>query len=164
MPPHHPVFGQLQLLGEVMSKLPQDVHGHVLPHQIKLKFPDLGPAFYIDTWPFGPQMLAVTAPDQAYQITQAHSLPKFHALRDYMRPMTGGNDMIAMEGKEWRTWRNVFQPGFKSGHLMKLVPEMVNEMSIFCDILRDLAKKQEIFLMDLVATKLTLDIIGRVAL
>ena len=147
-----------------MSKLPSDVHGHVLPHQIKLKFPDLGPVFYLDAWPFGPQMLAVTAPNQAYQITQAHSLPKFHALRDYMRPMTGGNDMITMEGKEWRTWRNVFQPGFKSGHLMTLVPQMVDEMSVFCGVLRDFAEKHEMFSMDHVATRLSIDIIGRVAL
>ena len=164
MPPHHPILGHLQYMAGIMSELPKDIHGHVLPHQIKLKLPDLGPIFYVDTWPFGYPMLVITAPDQAYQITQAHSLPKFHALRDYMRPMTGGNDMITMEGKEWKKWRRVFQPGFKSGHLMTLVPKIVDEMSIFCNILRDLARKQEIFLMDQVATNLSLDIIGRVAL
>jgi sterigmatocystin biosynthesis cytochrome P450 monooxygenase len=147
-----------------MSKLLKDVHGHVLPYQIRLKLPDLGPVFYIDTWPFGPPMLVITAPDQAYQITQAHSLPKFHALRDYMRPMTGGNDMITMEGKEWKKWRNMFKFGFSSGHLMTQVPEMVNEVSTFCEILRDLARKQETFSMDKVATRLSLDIIGRVTL
>jgi sterigmatocystin biosynthesis cytochrome P450 monooxygenase len=147
-----------------MSKLPKDIHGHVLPHQIRLKLPDLDPVFYIDTWPFGPPMLVITAPDQAYQITQAHSLPKFHALRDYMRPMTGGNDMITMEGKEWKTWRNVFKSGFSSGHLMTLVPTMIDEMSTFCAVLRDLARKHETFSMDQVATGLSLDIIGRVVL
>lgn len=164
MPPHHPIFGHLQLVGGIMSKLPKDIHGHVLPHQIRLKLPNLGPVFYIDTWPFGPPMLVVTSPDQAYQITQAHSLPKFHALRDYMRPMTGGNDLITMEGNEWKTWRNVFKPGFSGGHLMTLVPEMVDEMSVFCNVLRDLARKHEIFSMDHIATRLSLDIIGRVVL
>lgn len=164
MPPHHPVLGHLQLMSEITSKLPTDIHGHVLPHQIKLQFLDLGPVFYLDPWPFGPPMLVITAPDQAYQITQAHSLPKFHALRDYMRPVTGGNDLITMEGSKWKKWRNIFNPGFKSGHLMTLVPEMINEISTFCEVLRGLAITHEIFSMDSVATKLSFDIIGRVTL
>jgi hypothetical protein len=47
---------------------------------------------------------------------------------------------------------------------MTQVPEMVNEVSTFCEILRDLARKQETFSMDKVATRLSLDIIGRVTL
>ena len=164
MPPHHPVFGHLQLVAKIMSSLPADVHGHVLPHQIKLKLPDLGPVFYVDTWPFGPAMLVVTAPEQAYQITQVQSLPKFRALADYMRPVTGGNDMITLEGNEWKKWRSIFNPGFKSGHLITLLPEMVKEVSTFCNILRDLAGNNRIFSMDQVATRLSLDIIGRVVL
>ncbi|KAL2045339.1 hypothetical protein N7G274_002422 [Stereocaulon virgatum] len=164
MPPHHPIFGHLRLVGGIMTKLPKDVHGHVLPHQIRLTLPDLGPVFYIDTWPFGPPMLVIAASDQAYQITQVHSLPKFYALRDYMRPMTGGSDLITLEGEEWKRWRSIFKPGFKNSHLMALVPEMVNEISTFCEVLRDLARRQRIFSMDHVATRLTLDIIGRVVL
>lgn len=164
MPPHHPIFGHLQLVAGIMSSLPSDIHGHVLPHQIKLRLPGLSPVFYIDTWPFGPPMLVITAPDQAHQVTQSHSLPKFHALRDYMRPMTGGNDLVTMEGRAWKTWRDTFSPGFRSGHLITLVPEMVKEVSIFCTILRDLAGKHEMFLMDRVATRLSLDVIGRITL
>jgi len=48
-----------------MSQLPSDVHGHVLPRQIAMAFPDLGPLFYIDTWPFGPPMLVATSPESA---------------------------------------------------------------------------------------------------
>ena len=164
MPPHHPVFGHLQFVAGIMSKLPDDVHGHVLPHQIKLTMPDLGPMFYIDTWPFGPPILAIVGPDPAHQITQLHSLPKFHALREFMRPMTGGNDLVTMEGKEWKTWRSIFSPGFSSGHLMTLVPEMMEDLSTFCEVLREVAKKPDVILMDPLATKLSLDIIGRVTL
>lgn len=164
MPPHHPLFGHLKLVAGIMSQLPSDVHGHVLPHQIRLLFPDMGPMFYIDTWPFGPQMLVVAAPDPAYQITQSHSLPKFYALRDYLRPMTGGSDLVTMEGSQWKTWRNIFNPGFSGGHLMTLVPEMMKEVSVFCEILREAAGKSDIVLMDPITTRLSLDIIGRVAL
>ena len=147
-----------------MSKLPNDVHGHVLPNQIELSMPGLGPVFYIDTWPFGPPILAVAAPDPAYQITQLHSLPKFHALREFLRPITGGNDLVTMEGKQWKSWRNIFSPGFSHSHLMTLVPEIMKDILVFCDVLRDLAKKRDIILMDPLTTKLSLDIIGRVAL
>ena len=164
MPPHHPVFGHLRLMGEIMSKLPNDVHGHVLPHQIELMMPELGPVFYVDPWPFGPPILTVAAPDPAYQITQSHSLPKFHALRDYMCPMTGGNDLVTMEGSQWKTWRNIFSSGFSSSHLTTLVPDIMKDILIFCAILRDAAMKSNIILMDPLTTKLSLDVIGRVAL
>ena len=164
MPPHHPVFGHLPFIAGIMSKLPSDVHGHVLPHQIQLQLPEIGPMFYVDTWPFGPPILAVAGPDPAYQITQLHSLPKFHALRDFMRPMTGGNDLVTMESKEWKTWRTIFSPGFQSGHLMTLVPEIMQDLSTFCETLRELARKPDIILMDPLTTKLSLDIIVRVAL
>ncbi|KAF7863816.1 hypothetical protein EAF04_006781 [Stromatinia cepivora] len=164
MPPHHPLFGHLKLIAGIMSQLPSDAHSHILPHQMKLLFPDLGPMFYMDTWPFGPQFLVVTAPDPAYQITQSHSLPKYYALREYLRPMTGGSDLVSMEGSQWKTWRNIFNPGFSGGHLMTLVPEMMKEISIFCDILRNAAVKSDIILMDPLTTRLSLDMIGRVAL
>ena len=164
MPPHHPVFGHLQFVAEIMAKCPSDVHGHVLPHQIKKVLPDLGPVFYIDTWPFGPPIVAVTDPDSAFQITQLHSLPKFHTLANYMRPMTGGNDLITLEGAEWRKWRNIFNPGFSSSHLMTLVPDIMKDISIFCKILRESAEKSEIVSMDTLTTRLSLDVIGRAAL
>ncbi|KAI9706860.1 MAG: hypothetical protein M1820_004639 [Bogoriella megaspora] len=59
MPPHHPLLGHLFIVGGIMAKLPSDVHGHVLPHQIVKLFSDVGPVFYVDTWPFGPPMLVV---------------------------------------------------------------------------------------------------------
>ena len=147
-----------------MSQAPSDVHGHVLPHQIELMFPGLGPVFYIDTWPFGPPILAIVGPDTAYQITQSHSLPKYNALRKYMLPMTGGSDLVTMEGSQWKKWRNIFSPGFSSSHLMTLVPEIMKDISTFCEILREEARKADIVFMDPLTTRLSLDIIGRVAL
>ena len=114
--------------------------------------------------PLALQSLPLWGLDPAHQITQLHSLPKFHALRDFMRPMTGGNDLVTMEGKEWKTWRDLFSPGFSSGHLMTLVPEIMKDLSTFCEVLRELARKPDIILMDPLATKLSLDIIGRVTL
>ncbi|KAF7960657.1 hypothetical protein EAE96_000331 [Botrytis aclada] len=164
MPPHHPIFGHLKLVGEIVSRLPKDVHRHVLPHQIKLLYPNLGPLFYLDTWPFGGEILVAVGPDSAYQMTQAHPLPKFDAMKEYLKPMTGGNDLVSMEGKEWRKWRTIFNPGFAAGHLMTLVPDLMKDMSIFCEILRKAATNSDIVIMDHLTTRLNLDIISRMAL
>ncbi|KAL8954579.1 MAG: hypothetical protein Q9183_007036, partial [Haloplaca sp. 2 TL-2023] len=164
MPPHHPLFGHLLVVAKIMSKLPSNVHAHVLPHRILKAYPSLGPIFYVDTWPFGPPMLVVTSADGANQCTVAHSLPKFPALRQYMQPMTGGPDLTTMEGREWKIWRAIFNPGFSSGHLMTLVPEMLKDINVFCRILEQRAAAGEMFSLDPVAVNLNLDIIGRVAL
>ena len=147
-----------------MAKLPSDVHGHVLPHQIKKTFPDIGDDFYVDTWPFGPPLLVVTSPESANQITINHSLPKFVALREFMKPMTGGIDLTTLEGQEWKKWRNVFQPGFSASYLTAQVPEMIKDVITFCDILRQRAAEGEIFRMDPLTVNLNLDIIGRLAM
>ena len=164
MPPHHPILGHLQIVGEIMSKLPSDVHGHVLPRQLLNKYPDLGPIFYVDTWPFGPPILAVTSSEGAHQITVAHSLPKFPALRDYMKPMTGGMDLTTLEGREWKTRRNIFNPGFSANHLMTMTPEMIKDILIFCRKLEQRGASNDLFPLDPLTINLNLDIIGRIAL
>ncbi|KAL9608751.1 MAG: hypothetical protein Q9167_006423 [Letrouitia subvulpina] len=164
MPPHHPLFGHLSIVGSIMSKLPSDVHGHYLPRQISKAYPNLGPFFYIDTWPFGPLILAVTSAEAANQVTVAHSLPKFTMLREYMKPMTGGMDLTTLEGDEWKTWRAIFNPGFSINHLMTMVSQMMKDVLIFCEILEQRAATGEVFSMDPLTINLNLDIIGRLAL
>ena len=147
-----------------MSKLPGDVHSHVLPRQIQTAFPNLGPLFYIDIWPYGSPILVATSPNTANQFTIAHSLPKFAALRKYMEPMTGGMDLTTLEGQAWKSWRTIFQPGFSNSHIMTNVSQMIEDVLIFCEILRARAASSEVFQMDPLTINLSLDIIGRLAL
>ncbi|KAL8716977.1 MAG: hypothetical protein Q9225_005738 [Loekoesia sp. 1 TL-2023] len=164
MPPHHPLLGHLLIVGNIMSKLPNDVHGHVLPRQISKTYPNIGPVFYVDTWPFGPPILALTSADAANQATVAHSLPKFAMLREYMKPMTGGIDLTTLEGRQWKTWRTVFNPGFSANYLMTMVPQMLKDVLVFCDILEQRVAGGHIFSLDPLTINLNLDIIGRLAL
>lgn len=108
--------------------------------------------------------VGATSPEGANQFTIAHSLPKFVALREYMKPMTGGMDLTTLEGSAWRTWRTVFQPGFSSSYLMSKVPEMMKDVQVFCDILRKRAATGQVIQMDPLTINLNLDIIGRLAL
>ncbi|KAL8798194.1 MAG: hypothetical protein Q9182_006867 [Xanthomendoza sp. 2 TL-2023] len=164
MPPHHPVFGHIFVLARVMSKLPSDAHPHYLPDQLRRHYPDLGPIFYLDAWPFITLTLVVASPETLAQITTEHVLPKFPAIKDFLFPLANGKDIVSMDGAEWKYWRNMFNPGFSANHLMKLVPDIVRETTVFCDVLHDHADKRDIFKMKHLTDNLAMDVIGKVVL
>ncbi len=110
MPPYHPVFGHLLLSKSISGQIPTDVHKHYIPGLIKQKYPDLAPIFYLDNWPFATPMLVITSPSGAYQACQDRSLPKFAGLRSFMIPLTGGDGLLTMDGKQWQVWRSISIP------------------------------------------------------
>ena len=164
MPPYNWLFGHLLLINAVMSKLPSDARGNYIPRQVRKATPGLGPIFYLDLWPFGPQILVVSSPAALYQMTQEHSLPKFHAMRNFLRPMTGESDLVTMEGDIWKSWRSVFAPGFSPSHLMGHVPAIVKDTETFCKILGERAKTGTLFPLKKLTDNLTMDVIGKVVL
>ena len=164
MPPWNPIFGHLHFCYKVASALPKDAHPNYLPDMIRRTLPDLGPIYYLDTWPFGPQMLIVASTHGLYQITQEHSLPKYHALKSFLQPITEGLDIVTMEGGLWKTWRGIFNPGFSANHLMSLSGYLVEETDKFCGIFQQRLDDQKIFQMKDLTDNLTMDIIGRVVL
>lgn len=164
MPPHNALFGHIPLLARVLKRLPSDSHGHYLADQLNREFPTLGPIFYLDTWPFGPPLLVVISPTISSQFTQKGYLPKHVGMRNFLRPLTGDHDLVSMEGQPWKTWRNIFNPGFSAGHIMKLVPDILKEVTIFRDSLRNHVKEGDMFSLEEHCLNVTMDVIGRVAL
>lgn len=164
MPPHHPIFGHLFVIAHVLSKIPKDAHSHYLPDQLRQAYPDMGPIFYIDAWPFTTLTLVVASPTTLAQITTEHVLPKFPAIRDFLYPLANGKDIVSMDGREWKYWRSIFNPGFSMNHLITLVPDIVRETTVFCEILQHHASEQNIFRMKALTDNLTMDIIGKVVL
>ena len=164
MPPWHPVLGHLYFCYKITSFLPKDAHPNYLPDMIRRELPRLGPIYYLDTWPFGPQMLVVTSTYGLYQITQEHSLPKYSALKGFLQPIAGGMDLVTMEGEQWKKWRGIFNPGFSASYLMNLTRGIVEETERFCEILQDLSRNQKLFHMKDLTDNLTMDIIGRVVM
>ena len=164
MPPYNSVLGHLPILKSVTDNLPPNVHGHYLPAALRQEILSLGPIFYVDGYPFSTPVLVVSSPHGAYQITQEHSLPKYAGLRSFLYPLTGGNDLVTMEKDVWKHWRGIFNPGFSAGHLMTLVPGIMKDVLTFREILREHAERNELFQLDLITLKLTVDVIGRVTL
>ena len=164
MPPRSPILGHLPCAYKMTSSLPKDAHPHYLPDTIRRAMPELGPVYYLDTWPFGPQMLVVRSLSSLHQITQIHSLPKYHALKSFLEPIADGRDIVTMEGQMWKTWRNIFNPGFSATHLMTLTAGIVEETVKFCELLQDYSRSQNIFEMKSLTDFLALDVIGRAVL
>lgn len=158
------MFGSLLVTNDVVSKLPADVNPQYYPHEIRRAHPELGPIFYIDNWPYIAPILVVASPSTAFQATQEHSLPKFPALAHYMRGIAGTDDLVTMEGQMWKTWRGIFNPGFSGSHLTSLMPEFVQEATIFGGILQEHAEKGKMFPLKDVTDNLTIDIIGKIVL
>lgn len=164
MPPHNPLFGHLLVIYSILSKIPSDAHPLYLPDQLRRKYPEMGPVFYVDLWPFNSPILFVESPSAAYQLFQEHTLPKAAPVRNFMYPLTKNNDLVTMEGKLWKDWRSVFSPGFSANHLMTLVPEILEAVSTYSAILGEHTKVQDMFYLEQATINMTMDIIGMVTL
>ena len=165
MPPHNLILGHLALAAEIQKSLPSDAHGHYLADQIRQRYPNLVPSFYLDLWPFSDPMLIVTDPDVIAQFSSAeHMLPKHPGVRSFLYPITVGYDLNCLEGETWKFWRKLFSPGFSASHILNLVPSIVEEVEIFRKDLLTRADAREMFLFENHTLHLAIDAIGRVAL
>ena len=161
MPPHHPLLGHIPLSARILGKLPKDAHGHYLADQIHREYSDLGPAFYLDTWPFGPPVLVVISPDMIAQYCQDRYLRKHVGMRNFLEPLTGELDLVSMEGQIWKKWRRIFNPGFSATHISTLTKSIMEEVKTFRSILRQHAQDDSLFQLEEHALNLAIDVIGR---
>ncbi|KAF2485382.1 cytochrome P450 [Neohortaea acidophila] len=148
---------------EVAKQHPKRAAAQTLMHPVAEKY-DLGDYFYLDVWPFGWPMLIILNTDMMNEIEVKTSLPKHPATDQVIRHTGGPGNLVSAEGQTWKRWRSAFNPGFSASHLMTLVPAIVDQCSIFCNTLTRHAERQDLFRMDPETTKLTIDIIGKVAL
>ena len=119
---------------------------------------------YLDTWPFADPMMIVCSPTLAVQICQDHPFPKPPILHSFFNSIVGGNNMFTMNGAESKRSRALFSSGFSAGYIQKQTGHIVDEALIYVDVLREHARKGDMFSLDNVTTWYTLDIIGAVTL
>jgi len=162
-PPHHPIWGHLLVARECSENLPPDIHPHVYANYLRRKY-NLGKFFYLDFWPFGEQFLFIADPEVANQITVSSTLRKSPLETDYMNRLLGMSNMVGLEGAAWKVMRAMFNPGFASGHLMTLLPYIIDATVVFGEALREKARSGELFEMEELATRLTVDVVGKVTL
>lgn len=109
-------------------------------------------------------MLAVCDPEICQQVALDHNIKKHPGIAHFLRHLTGPDDMVSADGEVWKRWRTMFNPGFATQHLMTLVPGIVTDAEIFVSKLDAHADAQDVFKLEEVTTRLTIDVIGKVAL
>jgi cytochrome P450 len=131
-------------------------------YELALEFADTE-VFLMDFWPVYPPLLMVYDPDTAVQISTKYNLPKTDMHLQFMKPITGGPNLISMSSSEWKTWRTLFNPGFSSSTMMDNVPHIVNSVQVFYERLKEKAGGGKVLLDDL-TTRLTMDVIIKLTL
>ncbi|KAK7727977.1 hypothetical protein SLS63_006828 [Diaporthe eres] len=119
---------------------------------------------YFDSWPLGEATLAVFDPDLMAQFTQDRSYLKSPMVRVELEPLTDLNDLVTMEGQEWKTWRSVFNPGFSAKNLTALLPAFLEEIQVLKERLVKVAESGKVIKMEETIQRATVDVICRAAL
>ncbi|KAI1342602.1 cytochrome P450 [Xylariaceae sp. FL0016] len=120
---------------------------------------------YMDPWPIGFPMIVVYHPAMNAQFTQENSLHKFWAQgHKEFKHFTNGEDLVHLEGQQWKRARAMFNPGFSVQNLLSLVPQFVEEAMVFRERLRKAAISGEVVKLGDLAIGVTIDIVGRAVL
>lgn len=164
MPPYHPIFGHLLEVGDIYSSIPPDAHPLYLPDQLRRKYPNMGPVFYVDMWPFAQPFLFTDSTATASQLMQEHPQMKADDIRRFMYPLTKLNDLVSSEGQLWKDWRNALSPAFSANNLISLLPQILEAVSTYVDVLGENAQSQDTFSLENAAINMTMEVIGTVTM
>lgn len=163
-PMKHWVLGNIDVMARTVPLYPNDAHPQGIFLYLQQKY-NLPAVWYLDLWPVADSFIFTNDPLIASRYaTTGQSLPKSASFKRYIDALLGVNNIVSTEGAHWKSLRSMFNPGFSSAHLMNLVPYIVEASLTFVDILREKAATNELFLLEDQATRLTIDIIGKVVL
>lgn len=120
---------------------------------------------HVDMWPFSAPLMIVCSPVLAVQAcSQELNLSKPPMLHAFFNPLAGGENLFTMNGLEWKWSRSLFNPAFSGNYLLQLTSHIVDEAEVYVDILREYARKGDIFSLDDITCWYLLDVIGAVTL
>ncbi len=147
--------------------MPRDAHRDLALGEILRRYYPSEGIVYLDLWPAARPIILLTSASLAAQASKSN--PSVAANRPpelvpWFRPLTGGPILFDMPEQDWKVWRAIFNKGFASAHVMSLVPGMVAECLVYRDKLRQHARKNDMFYLDPMTLRLTMDLIGRTVL
>lgn len=163
------------MFAEFAKAHPPDINVYVfhtwLSENCERYFPGhsyLPPVIYLDLWPMTSSLALVTDPVAASQFTVTKSLPKIGVVRQFIEPLTSCMDIFCAAGQDWKSWRSRFNPGFSQRNLTAMLPELLEEVTVFVEELKKMTRDNgdwgPVFQLEKKTTNLTFDIIGRAAL
>lgn len=155
--------GHLLTLWKYKSKFPSDAFVGTALAGLAAEFRD-EEAFLLDLWPVAPALLIVHSPELATQITTKYNLPKSRSFERSLEPITGGPNMLTMNGEQWKIWRNIFNPGFSATSMQDYVPHVIRSVEVFCELLDERAREGKIFPLGDLTMRLTAEVITKLSL
>jgi len=164
--PHSFLFGHVPLVMKELSTA-KSYSKLYLPHRLAMRFPDLVSKhglLYLDHWPFGHPMILMVNPNMQAQIAQSPSLPKSPIIERELKPLAHMQDLVTLEGAEWKRWRAVYNPGFSARNITALLPSFLDEITVMRNRFREIAETGEIVKMENVIALATIDVVCRAAL
>lgn len=156
--------GHLLVLQEYVERLPPDANVQLAMQTLALEKWGHTEIFLMDFWPVYPPFYMIFDPQTAYQVSNKFNMPKLPLHLKFMHPIVGGPSIHGMNHGEWKYWRSIFNPGFSASSMMDLVPEVVDSVQVFCDILKENDGSTDPVQLNTLTTRLTMEIILKVTL
>lgn len=160
MPKHSMIFGHILTLRPIIARLPSDVHSFIRFSELAKEFLDGN--YYLDMWPFFRPLLICTSLKTAVDATQntALAIRKPDSIARWFYNIAGGPNLSNMKEREWKVWRNTFNPGFTQAHIFNLIPTIVQEALAYKELLSEYADQEVMFRLDEETLWFTMDMIG----
>lgn len=128
------------MLQKYVDGIPPDAAVAFAMRDLSKEFADTE-LFLMDFWPVYPPLFTVFGPEPISQICNKYNLPKTAIASQFMLPVTGGPNLISMNGDEWKFWRSMFNPGFSPGAMLNSVPHIVDSVLVFREKLFQMVRK-----------------------
>ena len=150
----------------MLNKLPPNAHYQSAMGDIARQHYLQDGLFYMDLWPVSGLLFVNVSPHIANQMhaNPAMSMQRPVLLPRWFYPICGGPSLFDMREHEWKRWKGVFSKVFSSELTLSLVPDMVDETLVCCESLNEMAENGEIFKLDLLTLRFTIDVIGKTIL
>jgi cytochrome P450 len=140
-----------------MNGLPPDCTINTPLREIAQQFPR--GMSYFDLWPFTKPTLFMNNTFGALQV-EKKLFDKPSEVQPAFWSLTGGPNLFAMPQEQWKFWRPIFNAVFSASHMLELVPTIVAETEVFRSALRAKASSGEIFQLENLTIRLTIDVIA----
>lgn len=144
MPYAHPVFGQILLTAKIIRNFRMMLTSIIYQIRSDVSLGTQTPSIWI-LGPFSLRVLVVISSHTMIQfIKENPTLPRHDCIRQLLRPPMEKHDLIKTQEQQWKTWKNIFDPGFSASHLTTMVPGIMKGCIVFHDLLRKCAKHEDL--------------------
>lgn len=163
-PPHHAIWGHFLIMRDMAANLPPNTAPHLLTNLMREKY-GLGDFFYLDLWPLAPPQLVIVHSELAAHVTQKLNLPKQSGMiRQWTSHILGPKSIVTSNGHDWLVARKSFSPGFQPRKILQRVPDTVDDVLEFCEVLKQHATSGKSFEMVEVGARMVFNVSAKVIL